>query len=391
MIEACLRNNRILSPSSPRTSSCCRADSVTLSRSAARSRLVPADQQAPGDRPLEDALSDVASPADLATIDHEDEVQDLLGDDARPSDTCRLPRRPADPRGRAHGVSHTAPRRESADLTTCSRGSSATVATECGARRRTRREATKPYEFGDPLFAMLDGGWTRFTAGRACRHGQCARGAPRTVPDFGPPDGPLDPDLHGPAGGHEWSMLRQLAGRQEGRGRARHHPDAVPARPAVCIGFAYYAREIRPGALAELTATNTARTSAAGLLLAHRILERTPGEGDRGHHGRPWTATSRTARSSSTTRRRDGRSRTPPRGATLHEGDHDATCRTVGTRRVRRPHDAAQPGACLLRHPGAPRRVHCPRSICREPADQRKGLLTSPARPGWRTERLLPS
>ena len=56
------------------------------------------------------------------------------------------------------------------------------------------------------------------------------------------------------------------------------------------IGFAYYAREIRPGALAELTwhgyeyGTNLQH----GLLLARRILARQPGgqQGDRGHHRR---------------------------------------------------------------------------------------------------------
>ena len=124
------------------------------------------------------------------------------------------------------------------------------------------------------------------------------------------------------------------------------------------IGFAYYAREIRPEALAELTwhgyeyGTNLQH----GLLLARRILARhhaanreivviTDGEPtahfEDGQVEFSYPPTRRTIQ------------RDPARGAALHEGrDHDqhVHARAVaGPGRVRGPHDPAQPRPGLLR------------------------------------------
>ena len=146
-----------------------------------------------------------------------------------------------------------------------------------------REETTKPYEFGDPFHLDLRG-----TLGNALMRDENAPPAgrarrPRRPPAPGRlrglPDRAADRDRDRAAGRHEPldAAARLLPGRQEGRDGARHaHPDAVPARPPLVIGFAYYAREIRPGALAELSwhgyeyGTNLQH----GLLLARRILAR---------------------------------------------------------------------------------------------------------------------
>ena len=136
------------------------------------------------------------------------------------------------------------------------------------------------------------------------------------------------------------------------------------------IGFAYYAREIRPGALAELTwhgyeyGTNLQH----GLLLARRILERHPAankeivvitdgeptahfEGEPGRVQLPADAADD--------------QRDPQGGAALHEGgDHDqhlhaGTVTSAG--RVRRSHDPTQSRPCLLRDARTPGRVRAGR------------------------------
>ena len=98
----------------------------------------------------------------------------------------------------------------------------------------------------------------------------------------GLPDRAADPLVDRAPRRHEPldAAARLLRRRQEGRGRARHaDPDPVPARRPRVIGFAYYARELRPEALAELTwhgyeyGTNLQH----GLMLARRFLDR--------HHG----------------------------------------------------------------------------------------------------------
>ena len=143
------------------------------------------------------------------------------------------------------------------------------------------------------------------------------------------------------------------------------------------IGFAYYAREIRPGALAELTwhgyeyGTNLQH----GLLLARRILARqaaankeivviTDGEPTAHFEGGEvefsYPPTRRTIR------------RDAARGAALHEGgDHDqhVHARAVARAgRVRGAHDQAQSRPGVLRDAGAARRVR-PRRF-RRPALQ---------------------
>ena len=104
------------------------------------------------------------------------------------------------------------------------------------------------------------------------------------------------------------------------------------------IGFAYYAREIRPGALAELSwhgyeyGTNLQH----GLMLARRILARQHGgnKRDRGHHRR---------RADGALRGRPGRVQLPadaaddpgdaPRGAALHEGRASRSTRSCWSAR----------------------------------------------------------
>ena len=124
------------------------------------------------------------------------------------------------------------------------------------------------------------------------------------------------------------------------------------------IGFAYYARELRPEALAELTwhgyeyGTNLQH----GLMLARRILagSAAANQPDRGDHRR---------RADRPLRERPGRVQLPadaaddpgdaPRGPALHpRRDHDqhVHARAVaGAGRVRRPDDPDQPRPGLLR------------------------------------------
>ncbi len=130
------------------------------------------------------------------------------------------------------------------------------------------------------------------------------------------------------------------------------------------IGFAYYAREIRAGRLAELSwhgyeyGTNLQH----GLLLARRILARRhAGEPrDRRHHRR---------RADRPLRGRPGRVQLPAdaaddrgdaaRGSALHAGRHHdqhVHARAIpGAGRVRRPYHPAQPRPGLLRRARAPR------------------------------------
>ena len=152
------------------------------------------------------------------------------------------------------------------------------------------------------------------------------------------------------------------------------------------IGFAYYAREIRPETLAELSwhgyeyGTNLQH----GLMLARRILAREHGgnRANRGDHRR---------RADGALRGRPGRVLLPAdpaddpgnvaRGRPLYEGRHHdqhVHARALALAgRIRGARDAAQPRSGLLRHAGAPRRVR-PRGLRLAP-DAQGQLATSPS------------
>ena len=232
-----------------------------------------------------------------AAIDR-DEVRDLLGDDAAREldalddlarrleeagyltrDGERLELTPRGSRGSA--------RRSS---TTCSRGSSATRSVATGSiaagRGGERDEATKPYEFGDPFHLDLRG--TLFNALGREENAPAARAATgdRRIhlrrDDF---------EVHRTEQLTQTStvllvdmsrsmLLRGcfLAAKKVAVALDTLIRTQYPRDHLSVIGFAYYAREIRPGALAELTwhgyeyGTNLQH----GLPLARRILERNP-------------------------------------------------------------------------------------------------------------------
>ena len=107
------------------------------------------------------------------------------------------------------------------------------------------------------------------------------------------------------------------------------------------IGFAYYARELRPEALAELTwhgyeyGTNLQH----GLMLARRILNRQRG-GDARSSSSPTASrppTSRTARSSSAIRRPGGRSRRPSARSSAAPATGSRSTRSCSSGRGRSP------------------------------------------------------
>jgi uncharacterized protein with von Willebrand factor type A (vWA) domain len=246
---------------------------------------------------LADALSDVESPADLAAIDRE-QVQDLLGDDGLRE---------------LEALDHLARRLEEAGYLT--RDGQRLELTPRGSRRigqkvlddlfarlqrdafgghrvdragrgGEREETTKPYEFGDPFHLDLRG--TLFSAlGReenapAARAASGDRRVRLRATDF---------EVHRTEQLTQTStvllvdmsrsmLLRGcfLAAKKVAVALDTLIRTQFPRDHLTVIGFAYYAREIRPGALAELTwhgyeyGTNLQH----GLLLARRILERNP-------------------------------------------------------------------------------------------------------------------
>jgi uncharacterized protein with von Willebrand factor type A (vWA) domain len=244
---------------------------------------------------LEGALSDIDSPQDLAAIDRS-EVRQLLGDDAA---------RELD------ALDDLARRLEEAGYLTADGGHLALTAR--GSRRigqkvlddvfarlqrdafgghrldRTgrggeREETTKPYEFGDPFHLDLHG--TLFNA----------LGREENAPRLRQPNDrvrlrPSDFDVHRTELLTQTStvLLVDMSRSMLLRGcfvAAKKVAVALdtlirtqyPRDNLAVIGFAYYAREIPPGSLAELTwhgyeyGTNLQH----GLLLARRILERHP-------------------------------------------------------------------------------------------------------------------
>ncbi len=246
---------------------------------------------------LEDALSDVGSPADLAAIDR-DEVRDLMGDDAvrdlealddlarrleeagyLTRDGQRLELTPRGSRRIGQKVLDDLFARLQRDAFGGHR-------IDRAGRGGEKEEATKPYEFGDPFHLDLRG--TLFNALGREENAPAARAA---TGDRRIRLAPTDFEVHRTEQLTQTStvllvdmsrsmLLRGcfLAAKKVAVALDTLIRTQFPRDHLSVIGFAYYAREIRPGALAELTwhgyeyGTNLQH----GLLLARRILERHP-------------------------------------------------------------------------------------------------------------------
>ncbi len=244
---------------------------------------------------LEDALSDVELPDDLAAIDRAS-VRELLGDDAaRQLDALD------DLARRLHEAGYLTA--DGGHLSLTARGSrkiGQKVLDDLFARLQRdafgghridragqggeREETTKPYEFGDPFHLDLRG--TLFNALGRAENAPDARRATGRI-RLQPPDFEV----------HRTEQLTQtstvllldmsrsmllrgcfLAAKKVAVALDTLIRTQYPRDHLSVIGFAYYAREIPPGTLAELTwhgyeyGTNLQH----GLLLGRRILERQP-------------------------------------------------------------------------------------------------------------------
>lgn len=244
---------------------------------------------------LEDALSDVESARDLAAIDRE-EVRQLLGDDAaRELDALDdLARRLQEAGYLTVDGEHLALTARGSrkigqkvldDLfARLQRDAFGGHRVDRAGRGGEREETTKPYEFGDPFHLDLRG--TLFNA----------LGREENAPGTRRPKGairlrPTDFEVHRTEQLTQTStvLLLDMSRSMLLRGcflAAKKVAVALdtlirtqyPRDHLSVIGFAYYAREIPPGTLAELTwhgyeyGTNLQH----GLLLARRILERHP-------------------------------------------------------------------------------------------------------------------
>lgn len=244
---------------------------------------------------LEDALSDVESPEDLAAIDRS-EVRELLGDDAaRELDALDDLARRLEEAGylTADGGHLTLTARGSRRIgqkvlddlfARLQRDAFGGHRLDRAGRGGEREETTKPYEFGDPFHLDLRG--TLFNA--------LAR--EENAPGTRTPSGrirlePSDFEVHRTEQLTQTStvllvdmsrsmLLRGcfLAAKKVAVALETLIRTQYPRDHLSIIGFAYYAREIPPGSLAELTwhgyeyGTNLQH----GLLLARRILERHP-------------------------------------------------------------------------------------------------------------------
>ena len=247
---------------------------------------------------LEDSMMDIESPGDLASIDR-DEIRDLMGDDAvRDLDALDdLARRLEE----AGYLTRDGDRLELTPRGTRKIGQQ--VLDDLFARLKRdafgghridrhgrggeREETTKPYEFGDPFHLDLKGTLTNAMlrednapAVRAVRASRGDRAVHLTPDDFEVYRSEqvtrtatvLLVDM-------SRSMLLRgcfLAAKKVAVALDTLIRTQYPRDHLSVIGFAYYAREIRPGALAELTwhgyeyGTNLQH----GLLLARRILAR---------------------------------------------------------------------------------------------------------------------
>ncbi|MGZ8514891.1 MAG: VWA domain-containing protein, partial [Candidatus Limnocylindrales bacterium] len=244
---------------------------------------------------LEDALSDVESPGDLAAIDRT-EVRELLGDDAaRELDALDDLARRLQEAGylTADGDRLALTARGSRKIgqkvlddlfARLQRDAFGGHRIDRAGRGGEREETTKPYEFGDPFHLDLRG--TLFNA----------LGREENAPGAQRPSGairlrPSDFEVH------RTELLTQtstvllldmsrsmllrgcfLAAKKVAVALDTLIRTQYPRDHLSVIGFAYYAREIPPGTLAELTwhgyeyGTNLQH----GLLLARRILGRHP-------------------------------------------------------------------------------------------------------------------
>jgi uncharacterized protein with von Willebrand factor type A (vWA) domain len=240
---------------------------------------------------LEDALTDIEAPGDLADIDR-DQVRELMGDDAvrdldalddlarrleeagyltRDGDRLELT-----PRG-----SRKIGQKVLDDLfARLQRDAFGGHRVDRGGRGGEREETTKPFEFGDPFHLDLRGTLTNALAreeNAPVRRG--ARGVRLTAGDFEVfrteqmtrTATVLLVDMSRSMLLRGCFLAKKVAVALDTLIRTQYPRDHLSV-----IGFAYYAREIRPGALAELSwhgyeyGTNLQH----GLLLARRILAR---------------------------------------------------------------------------------------------------------------------
>ena len=358
---------------------------------------------------LEDALTDVDGPGDLADIDR-DQVRELLGDDSvRDLDALDdLARRLEEagyltrdgerleltPRG-----SRKIGQKVLDDLfARLQRDAFGGHRVDRGGRGGEREETTKPFEFGDPFHLDLRGTLTNALAreeNAPARRG--ARAVHLTAPDFEVfrteqmtrTATVLLVDM-------SRSMLLRgcfLAAKKVAVALDTLIRTQYPRDHLSVIGFAYYAREIRPGALAELSwhgyeyGTNLQH----GLLLARRILAREASANKE-------IVVDHRRRTDRPFRERPGRvqlpadpphdHRDPPRGAALHEGGHHdqhVHARTLaGARGVRGAHDEAQSRPRVLCHAGAAGRVR-PGRLRRTPLEAGVvGAILGPVAPAGR-------
>jgi uncharacterized protein with von Willebrand factor type A (vWA) domain len=244
---------------------------------------------------LEDSLMDIEAPGDLASIDRDD-VRELMGDDAaRDLDALDdLARRLEE----AGYLTRDGERLELTPRGTRKIGQQ--VLDDLFARLQRdafgghridrqgrggeREETTKPYEFGDPfhldLRGTLSNAMVREENAPAARAARGERGVKLTPDDF---EVYRTEQLTSTATVLLVDMSRSmllrgcfLAAKKVAVALDTLIRTQYPRDHLSVIGFAYYAREIRPGALAELTwhgyeyGTNLQH----GLMLARRILAR---------------------------------------------------------------------------------------------------------------------
>ena len=241
---------------------------------------------------LEDALTDIDGPGDLADIDR-DQVRDLMGDEAvRDLDALDDLARRLEEAGYLTGDgdrleltprgSRKIGQKVLDDLfARLQRDAFGGHRVDRGGRGGEREETTKPFEFGDPFHLDLRGTLTNALAreeNAPVRRG--ARGVRLTADDF---EVFRTEQLTRTATVLLVDMSRSmllrgcfLAAKKVAVALDTLIRTQYPRDHLSVIGFAYYAREIRPGALAELSwhgyeyGTNLQH----GLLLARRILAR---------------------------------------------------------------------------------------------------------------------
>jgi uncharacterized protein with von Willebrand factor type A (vWA) domain len=246
---------------------------------------------------MQDTLSEIEGPGDLGAIDR-DEVRDLLGDEAvRDLDALD------DLAKRLEAAGYLTRDGERLELTPrgsrrigqkvlddlfgrLQRDAFGGHRIDRAGRGGEREESTKPYEFGDPfhldLRATLGNALTRPDNAPAARRARGERSIRLDAADFEVyrteqltrTSTVLLVDM-------SRSMLLRgcfLAAKQVAIALDTLIRTQYPHDHLSIIGFAYYAREIRPGALAELSwhgyeyGTNLQH----GLLLARQILQRHP-------------------------------------------------------------------------------------------------------------------